>query len=122
MADVTEQLVAGSYSAVKRDRYATEVIRTDGGGAFRNSRWASPLAQWDVSLKPCRRSDAIYTAATALFDAALGSGLTFTFHDPVACADVEACILDDTLSITPNGNLVMVEFAVEEVRPSGNSP
>lgn len=122
MADVVNQLVAGSYSARKVDRYSTEVVRTDGGGTFRNSRWASSLSQWDVTLKTVNRTHSIYTTAVALFDATLGSGLTFTFHDPVACADVEAVILEDSITITPTGNLVTVEFSVEEARPSGNSP
>lgn len=122
MADVSQQLVANSYIATKRPKYATEVVRTDGGGAHHNSRWASPLAQWDVTIPFCKRTDPRYLAAIALFDAALGSGLTFIFHDSVACEDVEAWILDDTLAITPNGNLVQVEFSVEEYRASGNSP
>lgn len=115
MADVTEQLAAG-YVAVKRPAYSTEVVRTDGGATQRNSRWADPLSSWDVTIPFCRRDSAKYLAAVALFDATLGSGLSFTFHDPVACEDVEAFIVDDTLSITPNGNLVQIEFAVEEKR------
>ena len=116
MADVLATLVAGSYIATKRPAYATEVVRTDGGSTFRNSRWSAPLSQWDVTIPVCKRSSPQYLAAIALFDACLGSGLTFSFHDPVACADVEAVILDDTLTITPTGNLVEVAFAVEEFR------
>lgn len=116
MADVTEQLVLGSYTAVKRPAYSTEVVRTDSGSTFRNSRWGASLATWDVSIPACKRNSAWYLAAIALFAAVKGSAKTFTFHDPVACADVEACIVDDSLSITPSGNLVQVEFAVEEYR------
>lgn len=122
MADVSEQLLAGHYLASKRPAYSTEVVRTDGGGAHHNSRWANPLSQWDVTIPVCKRTSAQYLAAIALFDAAKGSGATFIFHDPVACADVECWILDDTLTITPNGNLVQIEFSVEEYRASGNSP
>jgi len=115
MADVSEQLAPG-YIAVKRPAYSTEVVRTDGGGRHGNSRWAAPLATWDVTIPDCRRSSARYLNVVALFDAVLGSGLSFTFHDPVDCADVEAFIVDDTMTITPNGNLVSVQFAVEEKR------
>ncbi len=116
MADVSQTLVTGSYSAQKRQAYSTEVVRTDGGAAHHNSRWSGSLSQWDVTIPFCKRNSAQYLAAVALFDAALGSGLTFTFHDTVGCVDVECFILDDTLTITPNGNLVQVEFAVEENR------
>lgn len=116
MADVAEQLVAGSYIATRTDRFATEVIRTDGGATFRNGRWSTPLSSWDVTIPYCKRNAPQYTAVLALFGATLGSQSTFTFHDPVACADVDCVILEDTISITPNGNLVQVEFSVEEYR------
>lgn len=116
MADLTEQLLAGKYTATKRDKYSTEVVQTDSGATFRNSRWSAPLAQWDVTVPWCRRNSAQYLAAVALFDAALGSGKSFWFHDPVACADLEAVIVDDTLSVTPDGNLVQLDFVVEQVR------
>jgi uncharacterized protein (TIGR02217 family) len=116
MADVSEQLAPG-YIAVKRLAYRTEVVPTDGGRKQRNSRWSAKLAQWDVTIPRCRRSSAAYTAVIALFDATLGSGLSFTFHDPVDCVDVECFILEDSLVITPLGNnLVEVEFSVEEKR------
>lgn len=116
MADVSEQIAAGRYIATKRDAYSTEVVRTDGGGEHRNARWAAPLAEWDVSIPLCKRNSAEYLAAVALFDAIKGSWKSFTFHDPVACADVEVRLLDDTLSITPQGNLVAIDFAVREER------
>lgn len=122
MADSSLQLTSGKYLAVKRPLYSTEVVRTDGGGTQRNSRWSRRLSTWDVTIPWCKRTSTEFQAADALFEDLLGSGRTFTFHDPVDCVDVEACILDDTLTITPNGNLVQVEFAVEEVRNSGNSP
>src|ERR1051325_2156847 len=82
VADVGEQLVLGSYRAVKRPAYSTEVVRTDGGNAHHNSRWSDPVSRWDVTIPDCKRSAPQYLAVVALFDAVLGSGLTFTFHDP----------------------------------------
>lgn len=121
MADVTQQLT-DRYSAVKHDAYSTEVVTTDGGEEFRNARWAAPLATWDVVIPFCSRSSTHYSAVVALFAATLGSLRTFTFHDKVACADYEVRLVDDTLSFTPNGNLVQIEFSVKEVRASGDSP
>jgi hypothetical protein len=122
MADSSLQLLAGSYLAVKRDRYSTEVVRTDGGGRHGNSRWGSKLPEWEVTIPFCKRDSAQYLAAIALFDDVDGSGRTFVFHDSVACVDWEACILDDTMTFTPNGNLVQIDFAVEAIRNDGNSP
>lgn len=116
MADVSEQLTAGKYSAVKRPAYSTEVVRTDGGREQRNARWAAKLSAWDVVIPWCSRSSTQYLAVVALFDATLGSLRTFTFHDTVACADVEARFLDDELTITPDGNLVQVSFSITEDR------
>lgn len=122
MADSSLTLTAGRYLAVKRPAYSTEVVKTDGGGSHRNSRWAARLSQWDVTIPWCKRNSTEFLACDALFEDVLGSGRTFTFHDPVDCVDVEACIADDTLTITPNGNLVQVDFTVEEIRNDGNSP
>ena len=122
MADSSLQLVAGTYKATRRPFYSTEVVRTDGGGRHGNSRWANRLAQWDVTIPFCKRNSAAFLAVEALFDDVLGSGRTFIFHDTVGCVDVEVVILDDTLDETPEGNLVQVNFAVEQARNDGDSP
>ena len=116
MADVALTLVPNSYLATKRKRYSTEVVRSDNGETFRNSMWSAPLSQWDVTIPFCRRSAPQFLAAEALFDAVLGSGLSFWFRDPAGGAEIECCIVEDTLASTPNGNTVQLEFSVEAIR------
>lgn len=116
MADIVETLTAGTYLATKRDKWSTEIVETDGGFEFRNQRWETPLAEWDITIPFCKRDSAKYTSAVALINAAKGSLNSFSFHDPVACEDVDVRILEDSMSFTPDGNLVQIEFSVREVR------
>lgn len=116
MADTALQLIVGSYTATKRPAYSTEIVRMKGGGSHRNADWDEPLATWDVTVHPCQRNSAEYLATVNLFGAVFGSQGTFWFHDPKTCTDIEACILDDELTITPVGNLEEISFAVEEYR------
>jgi hypothetical protein len=104
------------HMAVKQDGYSTEAVRTDGGGVFTNSRWEEPLATWSVTSAPMKRSAADYIDTKALFNAALGSGDTFAFHDVEICDDVAVRFKDDTLRYIPEGNLVRLAFELEQDR------
>lgn len=117
MADVTERLPTRiEATAVKREFYATELVRTDGGGQFTNQRWEDPLAEWDISVPMIRRGSADYDTVRALFEAVRGSALTFDFHDFEACADVEVRIKDDTISWQLSGKLLTVSMTLERAR------
>lgn len=117
MADVTERLTTRiEASAVKRNAYSTEVVRTDGGAEHRNQRWSTPLAEWDITIPPSKRNSADYAAAVALFAAVKGSLLTFSFHDVETCADVEVRIKDDTITFSGVGNLASIDLTLTEVR------
>jgi uncharacterized protein (TIGR02217 family) len=116
MADVLLTLVSGTYSAVKRPLYSTEVVKTDGGATHRNARWSQPLPTWDVTTKWMKRTSPEFLALLALFEATKGSHLSFSFHDTVECEDVDVFFVDDVLDITPNGNLVQASFTLEAER------
>lgn len=117
MADLTERLTTRIESgAVKRNTYSTEIVQTDGGAEQRNQRWTNPLAEWDITIPPCKRSSADYVAAVALFAAAKGSLFTFAFHDVETCADVEVRIKDDSIVFTGIGNLAQIDFVLMQVR------
>jgi len=123
MADVTERLTSRiEASAVKRNAYSTEIVRTDGGAEYRNARWAEPLAEWDITIPPSKRNSADYAAAVALFAVTFGSLLTFDFHDIETCADVEVRIKDDSIVFTGVGNLASIDLTLVEVRSYGDSP
>lgn len=102
--------------AVKTLRYATEIVRTDGGSVQANARWSEPLAEWSVRSKPYYRSDDDYQDTVNLFIAALGSADTFMFHDIETCTDFEVRFKDDELNFEPDGNRARLVFALEEVR------
>lgn len=108
--------------AVKVLVYATEMVRMDGGAVQANSRWADPLASWNVTTKPYQRNDTDYVDTVNLFHAALGSGDTFSFHDIETCTDKTVRFKDDAISFAPVGNRVTISFTLEEVRGTGNSP
>lgn len=101
---------------VKSLSYSTEMVRTDGGAVHANSRWSEPLATWQFTTAPMKRTHADYLDTKAIFEAALGSAETFLFHDVEECADVAVRFRDDTMSFQPEGNLVRLVFELEEVR------
>jgi hypothetical protein len=101
---------------VKELAYSTERVQTDGGSVFVNSRWEEPLATWSVTTKPMKRNDPDYTDTLALFDAALGSADTFAFHDVEVCDDVAVRFRGDSIRFLPEGNLVRLQFELEEDR------
>lgn len=67
--------------AVRRLRWGTEVVTTDGGYEVRNNRWATPLRSYDVSFPPSTRDDPVYLAVIELYEAAEGNLNSFDFTD-----------------------------------------
>lgn len=67
--------------AVRRLRWQTEVVTTDGGYEVRNSRWSSPLRSYEVSFPPATRDDPVYLAVLDLYEQAEGGLHTFDFTD-----------------------------------------
>lgn len=67
--------------AIRRLKWETEVVTTDGGYEVRNSRWSSPLKTFEVSFPPATRDNGIYQAVIALYEAAEGGLHTFNFTD-----------------------------------------
>lgn len=117
MADISERLTSRiEAGAIKRLAYQTEVVRADGGHEQRNQTWTLPLAEWDITIPPMKRSSADYAAAVALFHAAKGSALSFDFHDIETCADLEVRIKDDSLVFTGQGNLASIDLTLVQVR------
>lgn len=103
-------------AAVKVIAYSTERVQTDGGGVFVNSRWEEPLATWSITTAAMKRNAGDYLDTLALFNAALGSGDTFAFHDVELCLDVAVRFKDDLIEFRPEGNLVRLVFELEEDR------
>ena len=67
--------------AIRRLRWETEVVTTDGGYEVRNSRWSSPLKTFEISFPPSTRDDPVYLAVIALYEAAQGGLHSFSFTD-----------------------------------------
>jgi uncharacterized protein (TIGR02217 family) len=67
--------------ALRRLRYSTEIVTTDGGAEVRNARWEDPLREFEISFPISARDNAIYTAVKALYDEALGGLYSFSFFD-----------------------------------------
>lgn len=117
MADVANRLPARiEAKAVKREFYATEIVRTDGGTQHTNQRWSAALAEWDINIPMVERGDADHVAVKQLFEATAGSALTFDFHDFEQCADVEVRLKDDMLTIDRVGNKLNISMTLERAR------
>lgn len=67
--------------ALRRLRYSTEIVTTDGGHEVRNARWSAPLKTFDISYPPAKRNDPIYLAVIDLYHESLGGLHTFSFTD-----------------------------------------
>jgi uncharacterized protein (TIGR02217 family) len=67
--------------AVRRERWGTEIVTTDGGHEVRNNRWATPLRTYDVSFPPAVRTDPVYLSVIELYAEAEGSLHSFDFTD-----------------------------------------
>jgi uncharacterized protein (TIGR02217 family) len=82
MAHLNESLPPEiEIGAVRRIRWGTEIVTTDGGYEVRNNRWATPLRTYDIAFPPANRDDPIYLAVVALYEAAEGSLHSFDFTD-----------------------------------------
>lgn len=67
--------------AKARPRYSTDIVTTDGGFEWRNSRWAFPLFDFEITLEPGSPSfDDDLEACIDLFHAAGGPADTFRFR------------------------------------------
>jgi uncharacterized protein (TIGR02217 family) len=67
--------------AKARPRYSTDVVTTDGGYEFRNSRWAFPIFEFEIDLEPGSPTfDEDLQECIDLFHAAGGQADTFRFR------------------------------------------
>lgn len=66
-------------NAIMRPRFSTEVVTTDGGWEVRNSRWAYPLHEIELSFPVSKRDATNFLAVRDLYYAAGGSAETFLF-------------------------------------------
>jgi hypothetical protein len=85
--------------AVRRRKYQTEIVTTDGGHEVRNARWSAPLRTYEISFPPSRRDDPNYIAVCALFDECLGGLHTFSMTDWTDGSTVKVRF-DSDLSLT----------------------
>lgn len=99
--------------ARSRPRYSTDVITTDGGHEFRNSRWAFPLFEFEIDLEPGDKDDEAFLAVLDLFHAAGGTHETFRFRH---WRDYQAS--NQPIAV---GNGVLVEFQLYRVYTSGST-
>lgn len=82
MADLSTTLPQQvEIGAVRRYRYSTDIVRTDGGAEVRNGRWAQPLREYDLSFPISERDGEVYQAVLDLYDEALGDLYSFNFTD-----------------------------------------
>ena len=66
-------------NAIIRPKFSTEVVTTDGGWEVRNSRWAYPLHEIELSFPASKRDATNFLAVRDLYYAAGGSAETFLF-------------------------------------------
>lgn len=82
MAHINENLPASvELGAIRRLRYSTDIVTTDGGHEVRNSRWSEPLRTYEISFPPATRDDPVYLAVIDLYTRAEGSAHTFNFTE-----------------------------------------
>lgn len=67
--------------AVRKDDWDADVQTTDDGGDVRNTRWATPLSEFDVALPVRSADDPDFVAVRAMWKNARGSADTFNFTD-----------------------------------------
>lgn len=81
-ADLTTTLPPQvEIGAVRRLKYSTDIVTTDGGAEVRNGRWATPLREFDISFPISERDGEIYQAVIDLYDEAMGALYSFNFKD-----------------------------------------
>jgi hypothetical protein len=82
MADLSSTLPPQvEIGALRRLRYSTEIVTTDGGAEVRNARWEEPLREFEISFPISDRDNSIYNAVKDLYDEALGGLYSFNFVD-----------------------------------------
>lgn len=58
--------------AVRRLSFATDVVKTDGGGEVRNARWSVPLRTYELSFPTAHRNNTVYQRVLYLYNLTLG--------------------------------------------------
>jgi hypothetical protein len=103
--------------ATRRKEWDKEIVRTDGGGEVRNTRWSSPLRSFDVALPPCVRTNADYIAVQQMWEDSEGGTHSFDFYD-YSADELVKVRFDSPLEITwLNSELDKIEaFTLAEVR------
>lgn len=67
--------------AVRRVRYSTDTVVTDGGYEVRNARWSTPLKTFEISFPTAKRDNPDYLAVLDLYEDSKGGLDSFFFHD-----------------------------------------
>lgn len=67
--------------AVRRLRYSTATVVTDGGYEVRNARWSTPLKTFEISFPTAKRNNDDYLAVLDMYENALGGTHSFNFRD-----------------------------------------
>lgn len=105
MADLSTTLpVEVEIGAVRRYRYSTEIVKTDGGAEVRNGRWAEPLREYELSFPISERDGVVYQAVLDLYDEALGDLYSFNFTDWTDSSTI-VVRFDSPLQITGHSKL-----------------
>jgi len=101
MTHLTARLPATvEQGAIRKERYSTDIVETDGGNEVRNARWAEPLRTWEVSFPTSNRNDPTYLSVKSLFRTALGSLHTFEFADWAEYGAIRKVRFDSSMQIT----------------------
>lgn len=101
MADLPDYLPSNvEQGAVRRKRYSTDIVTTDGGFEVRNARWSEPLLTFEVSFPTSKRTDDTYLAVQALYEKAKGTLYSFNFRDWANGGNVIAARFDSPLTLT----------------------
>lgn len=114
-SQLTRQVEIG---AVRRQEWAIEVIRTDGGQEVRNSRWSEPLRAYDVALPSCTQTSRdTFDAVMQMWTDTNGGTDSFWFYDWVDDELVKVRF-DSAPQVTSDaGHLLHMDtFTLQEVR------
>jgi len=86
--------------AVRHEDWSVDIVKMDGGGSVRNSRWSAPLREFEISFPTSTREDETYQAVKALYRKAQGSTHTFNFRDWSEGGEVVRVRFDGKLTLT----------------------
>jgi hypothetical protein len=110
----------GSARFLQQDK---EVVETDGGYEFRNTRWSGPLRSWQIGYNNRPLDDVKHAAVEQMWRDTQGGTDTFNFYDEKT---------GDTARVRFDGELQMVNttmqiyridtFTLKEVRDVSPSP